>query len=84
MDELLGRPVALNEVRLAYQRGLEKTFGVKLTLGRLSEIEMHYEQENRRNYSPEMLLARTEKRNLGSFLQELKGEKLSGRCREEV
>ncbi len=60
----MGRPVALDEIRLAYQKGLEEIFGVKLVLGRLSEIEMQYEQENRRNYSPEMLLARTEKKEI--------------------
>ena len=65
LEELLGKPVPLDEVRLAYQKGLEKIFGVKLVLGRLSEIEMQYEQENRRNYSPEMLLARTEKKKFG-------------------
>ncbi len=67
LPELLGRPVPLDEVRRAYQKGLEEIFGVKLVLGRLSEIEMEYEQENRRNYSPEILLARTEKKKFGTI-----------------
>jgi len=39
---------------------LEKTFGVKLVLGCLTETEMKYDQENRDKDSPEILLARTE------------------------
>lgn len=65
VEELLGRPIPLDEVRDAYQRALEKIFGVKLVLNRLSEIEMVYEQENRQKYSPEVLLARTEKKKFG-------------------
>lgn len=67
VEELIGRPVALEEVRAAYQEALEKIFGVKLVLGRLSEREMVYEQENRKNYTPEMLLARTEKNKFGEI-----------------
>jgi len=52
-------------VRDAYQHAFEKIFGVKLILGRLSEVEMDYEQENRQKYSPEILLARTEKKKFG-------------------
>jgi hypothetical protein len=46
---------------------LEKLFGVNLVLGRLSEVEIEYEQENRQKYSPEILLARTEKKKFGSI-----------------
>ncbi|MDI6754967.1 MAG: hypothetical protein QME78_11325 [Thermodesulfobacteriota bacterium] len=67
LEELLGRPVNLDEVRDAYQHALEKIFGVKLILGRLSEVEMNYEQENRQKYSPEILLTRTEKKKFGSL-----------------
>jgi hypothetical protein len=66
LEELLGRTVSLDEARDAYQRTLEKVFGVNLVLGRLSEVEMEYEQENRQKYSPEILLARTEKKKFGS------------------
>jgi len=65
IEELLGRPVTLEEVREAYQRSLEKIFGVKLVLGRLSGKEIDYEQENRMKYSPEILLARTEGKKFG-------------------
>jgi len=65
LEELLGRRVPLEEVREAYQQSLEKIFGVQLVLGRLSEIEMQYEQENRAKYSPEILLARTEGKKFG-------------------
>jgi len=65
IEELIGRPVKLDEVREAYQRSLEKIFGVNLVLGRLSEEEMNYEQENRMKYSPEILLARTEAKKFG-------------------
>lgn len=65
VEELLGKPVSLDEVREAYQKALEKIFGVKLVLGKLSEVEMTYEQENRQKYSPEILLARTERKKFG-------------------
>jgi lipoate-protein ligase A len=65
VEELVGRPIGLDEVREAYQRSLERIFGVKLVLGRLTEVEMNYEQENRMKYSPEILLARTEGKKFG-------------------
>jgi lipoate-protein ligase A len=65
VEELIGKPVSLDEVREAYHHALEKIFGVKLVLGRLTEEEMIYEQENRRKYSPEILLARTEGKKFG-------------------
>jgi len=65
LEELLGRPVRLDEVREAYQQALEKIFDVRLVLGRLHEEEMDYERENRAKYSPEILLARTEGRKFG-------------------
>jgi lipoate-protein ligase A len=65
LEELTGRPVPLEEVREAYRQSFEKTFGVKLVLGCLSEAEMKYEQENREKYSPEILFARTEGKKFG-------------------
>jgi lipoate-protein ligase A len=65
LEELLGRPVLLDEVREVYRQSLEKAFGVKLVLGRFTEVEMNYEQENRMKYSPEILLARTEGKKFG-------------------
>jgi lipoate-protein ligase A len=65
LEELLGRPVLLDEVREVYQQSLEKAFGIKLVLGRFTEVEMKYEQENRMQYSHETLLARTEGKKFG-------------------
>jgi lipoate-protein ligase A len=72
VEELLGRPIGLDEVREAYQQSLERVFGVKLVLGRMTEVEMNYEQENRMKYSPEILLARTEGKKFGSLSQGVK------------
>jgi lipoate-protein ligase A len=72
LEELLGRTVLLDEVREAYQQALEKIFGVKLVLGRLTETEILYEQENRQKYSPEILLARTEGKKFGPLPPEVK------------
>jgi len=65
LEELTGRTILLEEVREAYRRSLEKTFGVKLVLGCLTETEMKYDQENRDKDSPEILLARTEGKRFG-------------------
>jgi len=65
VEELIGQPVPLQQVRKAYHQAIEKIFGVKLQLGQLHEVEMAYEQENRRNYSPDTLLARTEGKKFG-------------------
>jgi len=77
VEELLGRTVPLEEVREAYQRALERIFGVKLVHGRLTEQEMAYEQENRQKYSSDILLARTEGRKFGPLASGVRrGEKI--------
>jgi len=65
VEELIRKPVPLDQVREAYQQAIEKIFCVKLVLGRLHEVEMAYEQENRRKYSSDTLLARTEGKKFG-------------------